>query len=144
MEVFKLRFFKLRFVPLLPILAALAACPAVALAQAEPSHEARIYGVVQTAEQSVANIFDRNTTVVVRALHNSRMGPIVGISKVSNGHYSVDMSGRPAGQYLVAIDTGGDSLYLPGESVVKFPGGSASVRQNWTLSTYESAVPHRE
>lgn len=133
-----------RLMSLAAILALILAYPLIAGAQGASAAHGKIWGMVQTQGQSAIDIFDRDTSVVVRRLHNSRAGRIVGTSAVSHSRYSVDMDDLPAGKYLVSVDPGGDSLYLPGTAVVNYPGRGASVRQNWTLSQQQSAVPHQE
>src|SRR5579875_1275306 len=131
-----------RLMSLAAILGLILAFPLVVKAQGASAAHGKIWGVVQTQGESAVNIFDRDTNVVVRRLHNSRPGRIVATSAVSNGRYSADMDDLPAGKYLVSVDPGGDSLYLPGQAVVNYPGHGASVHQNWTLSMQQSAIPH--
>lgn len=133
-----------RLMSLAAILALIVACPLIAGAQGASAAHGKIWGMVQTEGESAVNIFDRDTSVVIRRLHNSRPGRIIGTSAVTNGRYAVDMDDQPAGKYLISVDPGGDSLYLPGTAVVNYPGRGASVHQNWTLSQQQSAIPHLE
>jgi|GEM_PF-6822855 hypothetical protein len=131
-----------RLMSLAATLGLILALPFIVEAQGASAAHGKIWGVIQTQGESAVNIFDRDTNVVVRRLHNSRAGRIVATSAVSHGRYSVDMDDLPAGKYLVSVDPGGDSLYLPGQAIVNYSGHGASVHQNWTLSMQQSAIPH--
>lgn len=103
-------------------------------------HKDQIWGTVGTQEQSTANVFDKDVSIIVREYHHHGLGKIVELGHVRNGRYVVDMHDLPAGRYVVIVDTGG-SDYQNGEIVVKYPGPNGSVHQNWTLSMNESAIP---
>jgi hypothetical protein len=104
-------------------------------------HHGLIYGIVRTANQSPdsAKRLD-DMSIVVRRVVNDRMGKIVGFAAIHHGHYAVDMGDLPAGKYLVLVDPG-ESFYMLGERLVKYPGPSGSVKQNWTVSTEQTAIP---
>ena len=118
--------------------------PVMAFAQTNaPSHQGQIWGSVQTEGRSTNDIYNRDVTIVVRQYREHRAGRIVATSLVDHGHYSVNMQSLPAAFYVIQVDPG-DSDYQSGVRIIQYPAQNASVRQNWTLSMLQSAVPSKE
>lgn len=118
--------------------------PVMAFAQTNaPSHQGQIWGSVQTEGRSTNDLYNRGVTIVIRQFHEHRAGRIVATSLVDHGHYSVNMQALPAASYVIQVDPG-DSDYQPGVRIIKYAGQNSGVRQNWTLSMYQSAVPSKE
>lgn len=107
-------------------------------------HLGQIWGSVQTRNMATSNSSRlADVAIVIRKVHGGRPGRIVGYSAINNGSYSVDMGDLPAGKYLVQVDPGGSS-YMTGERLVDYPGRGGSAKQNWTVSTDQTAVPALE
>jgi hypothetical protein len=81
--------------------------------------------------------------IVIRRVHDGKVGRIVGYSAIHDGSYFVAMGELPAGKYMVQVDPG-ESFYMPGVWLVNYPGGGGSVKQDWTLSTDQTASPSVE
>jgi hypothetical protein len=122
------------------LLIPLMATRGAAQSAASGEHKGQLWGTVRTQAESTANIFDKDVSIIVREYHHHGLGKIVKMSEVRNGRYAVDMRGLPADRYVVIVDTGG-SDYQGGEAVVKYPGSTGDVHQNWTLSMNQSAIP---
>lgn len=104
------------------------------------AHANQIWGSIQTGSMAPDGYRLDEMTIVIRRIHQSRPGRIVGIGSIDNSNYSIDMGKLPAGKYLVQVEPG-DSFYLGGERLVSYPGPGGVVNQNWTVYTDRSAIP---